>query len=196
MPVCLSCNLPRSGQGVHPGSHHRQPRQPDRPYPAGVASRSFRAVLAHGLEGRRSQPVTSQVPLRFDTEQPYPLPGRCTVRPRRPYPQPHSRACTTCPRRSGYNTSLFLDVTDGDQCVDGKCFQTKIAEHIDRQIAARPDLIHIENGWRSAKEQRPGAVQRGHFREIERVIAEGVRGRAGAQSRGAQTGRRTERAGV
>ena len=29
---------------------------------------------------------------------------------------PAAGACTTCPRRSGYNTSLFLDVTDGDQC--------------------------------------------------------------------------------
>ncbi len=83
---------------------------------------------------------------------------------------PAAGACTTCPRRSGYNTSLFLDVTDGDQCLDGKCFQIKISEHIDREIAARPDLIQIENAWRSAKEQRLGAVQRGHFREIETVI--------------------------
>jgi ParB family chromosome partitioning protein len=27
--------------------------------------------------------------------------------------------------------------------------------------------VQIENGWRNAREQRPGAVQRGHFREIE-----------------------------
>jgi ParB family transcriptional regulator, chromosome partitioning protein len=83
---------------------------------------------------------------------------------------PAAGACTTCPRRSGYNTSLFLDVTDGDKCLDGKCFQIKISEHIDREIAARPNLIQIENVWRNAKEQRPGAVQRGHFREIETVI--------------------------
>jgi hypothetical protein len=31
------------------------------------------------------------------------------------------------------------------------------------------ELIQIENGWRNAKEQRPGAVQRGVFREIETV---------------------------
>ncbi|MHB8241762.1 MAG: ParB/RepB/Spo0J family partition protein [Solirubrobacteraceae bacterium] len=81
---------------------------------------------------------------------------------------PAAGACTTCPRRSGYNTALFSDVVS-DQCLDGKCFQTKIAVHIDREIAARPDLIQIENGWRNAREQRPGAVQRGHFREIETV---------------------------
>jgi len=78
---------------------------------------------------------------------------------------PAAGACVTCPRRSGYNTSLFADV-QGDQCLDGPCFQTKISAHIDRELAARPELVQIENGWRRATEQRPGAVQRGHFREI------------------------------
>ena len=31
---------------------------------------------------------------------------------------PDSGACSNCPRRSGYNTSLFSDVTGGDQCLD------------------------------------------------------------------------------
>jgi ParB family chromosome partitioning protein len=83
---------------------------------------------------------------------------------------PAAGACVTCPRRSGYNTSLFLDVTDGDQCLSGPCYQIKLTAHIDREIAARPELIQIENGWRNAREQRPGAVQRGHFREIETVV--------------------------
>jgi ParB family transcriptional regulator, chromosome partitioning protein len=82
---------------------------------------------------------------------------------------PAAGACSTCPRRSGYNTALFADVIS-DQCLDGKCFQTKITEHIDREIAARPELIQIENGWRNAREQRHGAVQRGHFREIETAV--------------------------
>ncbi len=81
---------------------------------------------------------------------------------------PTAGACVTCPRRSGYNTSLFADV-QGDQCLDGPCFQTKITAHIDRELAARPELVQIEHGWRSAREQRPGAVQRGHFREIEPI---------------------------
>ncbi len=81
---------------------------------------------------------------------------------------PTAGTCVTCPRRSGYNTSLFADV-QGDYCLDGPCFQTKITAHIEREVAARPELIQIENGWRSAREQRPGAVQRGHFREIEAI---------------------------
>ena len=82
---------------------------------------------------------------------------------------PSAGACVTCPRRSGHNTSLFCDV-QGDQCFDGACYQIKLNAHIDRAVAARPELIQIENGWRNAREQRPGAVQRGRFREIETVI--------------------------
>jgi ParB family chromosome partitioning protein len=84
---------------------------------------------------------------------------------------PVAGACSTCPRRTGYNTSLFSDVeSEGDQCLDAPCFQTKVTAHIDRAIAANPELIQIENGWRRASEQRAGAVQRGHFREIDTPI--------------------------
>ena len=79
---------------------------------------------------------------------------------------PPAGACVTCPRRSGFNTTLFADV-QGDQCLDAPCFHTKVEAHIDREIAARPEFVQIENGYRSPKEKRPGAVQRGHFREIE-----------------------------
>jgi len=82
---------------------------------------------------------------------------------------PTAGACITCPRRSGYNTALFIDV-QGDQCLDSPCYQVKIHAHIDREIAAHPDLIQIENGYRSPKEQRPGAVMRGQFREVEPVM--------------------------
>jgi ParB family chromosome partitioning protein len=81
---------------------------------------------------------------------------------------PAAGACVTCPRRSGYNTSLFTDV-QGDQCLDGPCYQIKVNAHIDREIAARPELVQIENGYRNPKEKRPGAVQRGYFREIEQT---------------------------
>jgi ParB family chromosome partitioning protein len=81
---------------------------------------------------------------------------------------PAAGACTTCPRRSGYNTTLFCDVR-GDQCLDSTCYHNKVEASLDREIAAHPGLVQIENGWRNPKEQRPGAVQRGHVREIEAV---------------------------
>ena len=79
---------------------------------------------------------------------------------------PVAGACVTCPRRSGFNTSLFADV-QGDQCLDAPCFHTKVNAHIDREVAARPELVQIEDGWRKPSEKRRDAVQRGHFREIE-----------------------------
>ena len=78
---------------------------------------------------------------------------------------PTAGACVTCPRRSGYNTSLFADV-QGDQCLDAPCFQLKVTAHIDREIAARPELIQIETVWRNPKEQRPGALQKHQYREL------------------------------
>ena len=79
--------------------------------------------------------------------------------------KPEAGACVTCPRRSGYNTSLFADV-QGDQCLDAPCYQAKIAVHIEREIAARPELVTIETAWRAPKEQRPGALQRHQYREL------------------------------
>ena len=82
---------------------------------------------------------------------------------------PTAGACVTCPRRSGFNTALFSDVIS-DQCLDATCYHSKVEAFLDREIAAHPSLVQIENGWRNPKEQRPGAVQRGHVRELETVI--------------------------
>jgi ParB family chromosome partitioning protein len=80
---------------------------------------------------------------------------------------PVAGACVTCPRRSGYNTSLFSDVaSQGDHCLDAQCFHSKIAGHIDREIAARPEMVQIETAWRHPKEQRPGALQKHQYREL------------------------------
>jgi ParB family chromosome partitioning protein len=81
---------------------------------------------------------------------------------------PAAGACVTCPRRSGHNTSLFCDV-HGDQCLDSTCYHSKVEAFLDREIAAHPGIVQIENGWRNPKEQRPGAVQGGHVREIPTV---------------------------
>ena len=82
---------------------------------------------------------------------------------------PTAGPCTTCPRRSGYNTSLFSDV-QGDQCLDSSCYHGKVEAFLDGQIAAHPGLVQIEDGWRNPKERRPGAILRRDVREIETVI--------------------------
>ncbi|MDQ2844643.1 MAG: ParB/RepB/Spo0J family partition protein [Acidobacteriota bacterium] len=79
---------------------------------------------------------------------------------------PTAGACVTCPRRSGFNTSLFHDV-QGDQCLDAPCYQVKVTAHIDRELAAQPQLVQLETAWRNPKEQRPGALQKHQYRELD-----------------------------
>ncbi len=79
---------------------------------------------------------------------------------------PEAGACVTCSRRSGFNTSLFADV-QGDQCLDAPCFQAKVSAHIEREMAARPELVAIETAWRAPQEQRPGALQKHQYRELD-----------------------------
>ena len=79
--------------------------------------------------------------------------------------RPEAGACVTCPRRSGHNTSLFHDV-QGDQCLDAPCYQAKVTAHIDRQLAARPELVTIETAYRAPKERHPGALQVNQTREL------------------------------
>ena len=86
--------------------------------------------------------------------------------------KPEAGACVTCPRRTGHNTTLFSDVADqGDQCLDSPCYHDKITAHLHREIAARPELVQIVNGYSSTADQWPDSVRRGTFREVE-VIAE------------------------
>lgn len=74
-------------------------------------------------------------------------------------------ACIDCPKRSGYNTSLFADV-HGDQCLDSACYQSKVAAHIDRTLETNPHLVQIETAWRPPKEQRSDALHRNAYRML------------------------------
>jgi ParB family chromosome partitioning protein len=79
---------------------------------------------------------------------------------------PGAGTCSACPRRSGYNTSLFFDVA-ADQCLDGNCYHAKLAEHIDREVAARPELVRIETDHRNPKERQPGTLSRWEYTQVE-----------------------------
>ena len=78
---------------------------------------------------------------------------------------PTAGACSNCPRRSGYNTSLFADVA-GDQCLDATCYHAKLTEHVNREVAARPELVQIETAHRNPKERQPGTLSRHEYTEI------------------------------
>jgi ParB family chromosome partitioning protein len=79
--------------------------------------------------------------------------------------KPEAGACIHCPRRSGYNTSLFPDV-QGDQCLDSGCYQSKVEAHIDRELASRPELVQIQTAWRQPSETGPEVLNKNQYREL------------------------------
>jgi ParB family transcriptional regulator, chromosome partitioning protein len=52
------------------------------------------------------------------------------------------------------------------QCLDATCYHAKLTEHVNRQVAARPELVQIETAHRNPKERRPGTLSRHEYTEI------------------------------
>jgi ParB family chromosome partitioning protein len=88
---------------------------------------------------------------------------------------PAAGACSDCPRRSGFNTSLFSDVS-GDQCMDSDCYRVKLSAHVQQEVAAKPELIQIETAYRSPKERQPDALARNEYTDLEALKDEGEEG--------------------
>ncbi len=49
---------------------------------------------------------------------------------------PSAGACTNCPKRSGFNTTLFPDIQNVDRCFDGQCFSEKLIAGIQLKMQA------------------------------------------------------------
>lgn len=66
-------------------------------------------------------------------------------------------SCADCPKRTGHNKLLFGDDLgrQGDRCVDPKCFQAKLAAHVARTVAAKPQLVQISTAYGGQKEGSP-----------------------------------------
>lgn len=56
---------------------------------------------------------------------------------------PEAGSCAECPKRTGFNTLLFGEMSQRDQCADAACFNNKLARFVERQIAAKPKLVQI-----------------------------------------------------
>ena len=82
---------------------------------------------------------------------------------------PEAGACPECPKQSGFNTRLFTDVLN-DVCLDGKCWNAKLSLSLQRNMAERPELVQIANGWTPAKDRRPGVLDRGSYRIIPQSV--------------------------
>jgi len=56
---------------------------------------------------------------------------------------PEAGSCTQCPKRTGFNTLLFGEMSHRDQCTDGICFNNKLGKFVERQIAEKPKLVQV-----------------------------------------------------
>jgi ParB family chromosome partitioning protein len=161
--------------------------------PQDVQAKAFEQCWRKDWQDKEAAPATRQAPCRVDTGQPLSVSRGCAVRPRRPNPQPHRRSLRHLPppQRTQHVTLLRRQ---GDQCLDSSCYHSKVEAFLDREIAAHPGLVQIENGWRNPKEQRPGAVQRGHVREIRNRDRQPRRGTCDAMRRSQDRHRRLRQA--
>jgi ParB family chromosome partitioning protein len=70
---------------------------------------------------------------------------------------PVAGSCADCAKRTGHNKLLFGDDLgrQGDRCVDPRCYQSKIAAHVAKTVAAKPQLVQISTAYGTQKEGSP-----------------------------------------
>jgi len=66
-------------------------------------------------------------------------------------------SCAECPKRTGHNKLLFADDLgkQGDRCTDPRCYNAKLAAHVAKTVAAKPNLVQISTAYGGQKEGSP-----------------------------------------
>jgi ParB family chromosome partitioning protein len=59
---------------------------------------------------------------------------------------PSAGSCVDCPKRTGHNKLLFADVRE-DACTDPTCYAAKLEAHVQKQVAAKPELVQISTAY-------------------------------------------------
>jgi ParB family chromosome partitioning protein len=61
---------------------------------------------------------------------------------------PAAGSCVDCPKRTGHNKLLFADVSgNADACTDPTCYGAKLEAHVQKQIAAKPEIVQISTAY-------------------------------------------------
>lgn len=83
---------------------------------------------------------------------------------------PEAGPCTTCPKRTGFNPSLFPEVKNKEICTDKNCFQRKLNALVEIKIKEAPtETVKISTLWRFAGETKPeGVLTRDEYRESKK----------------------------
>jgi ParB family chromosome partitioning protein len=64
---------------------------------------------------------------------------------------PAAGSCVECPKRTGHNKLLFADVRE-DACTDPTCYAAKLEAHVQKQVAAKPELVQISTAYGQQQE--------------------------------------------
>jgi ParB/RepB/Spo0J family partition protein len=75
---------------------------------------------------------------------------------------PKAGPCASCAKRTGVNRTLFGELLEGDQCTDGKCWDVKLAAHVEKKKAE--GLKVLTNDWNQTPE---GMIGRDRWREVQ-----------------------------
>ena len=59
---------------------------------------------------------------------------------------PAAGSCVDCPKRTGHNKLLFADVRE-DACTDPLCYAAKLEAYVQKQIAAKPEIVQISTAY-------------------------------------------------
>ncbi len=79
---------------------------------------------------------------------------------------PNGGSCVDCPKRTGHNKLLFADVSgSSDACTDPNCYAAKLEAHVQKQVAAKPELVQISTAY-SKPQEGSKVVSRSQYVEV------------------------------
>ena len=66
---------------------------------------------------------------------------------------PAAGSCVDCPKRTGKNKLLFAEWAENEsQCTDPNCYAAKVEAHVQKQVAAKPELVQISTAYGQQQE--------------------------------------------
>ena len=74
---------------------------------------------------------------------------------------PAAGSCVDCPKRTGHNKLLFVDVSGN---TDPNCYAAKLDAHVKAKVAAKPELVQISTAYKQPEGER--TIPRNKYVEI------------------------------
>jgi ParB family chromosome partitioning protein len=79
---------------------------------------------------------------------------------------PSAGSCADCPKRTGNNKHLFAELSENEsQCTDPNCYAAKLEAHVQKQVAAKPELVQISTAY-GQQQEGSKIVNRSKYVEI------------------------------